>query len=398
MTHIQFNCPHCNRSIAVAEGMAGKRGKCPGCSQVIVVPDDPVLEQSGFAIATPVSNLVAIASAGIAAFCLLLLLAVGSMYLLGGKNAVADGTPAVSSQPTESTEERPAETPAKAPAEKPTPSPGGVAQPQAASESSPELQPDLALGEEPIAEPEPSPPEPPVTSTAPVSATPPTVGDSQQAGNVKVTFVSCRVDFVDVKDISGESQSSNAQLVAKFKIENTSKNKRVIFRGWPERGLLNETVRARDEHDNLYKTVSFGFSAKLVGDDSGDTINPGETVRSIVVVEPPIDAANEITLTLDARQVDATGKLTWRIAREQWSAPKKSNTQDLIDAAAIREGTDILKELFARDDSLEFQDAILRLAESYKSKIDSDGAPLATKWLRLETEGKSASQLIAKFK
>jgi len=35
---IEFVCPHCNKSLRVKSEVAGKKGKCPGCSQMIQVP------------------------------------------------------------------------------------------------------------------------------------------------------------------------------------------------------------------------------------------------------------------------------------------------------------------------------------------------------------------------
>lgn len=41
---IQFNCPFCGKTIAVGDEGAGKKGKCPGCSLRIRVPETTVLE------------------------------------------------------------------------------------------------------------------------------------------------------------------------------------------------------------------------------------------------------------------------------------------------------------------------------------------------------------------
>jgi hypothetical protein len=37
---IRFNCPHCAKAISVKPELAGRRGKCPGCAQIIDIPDD----------------------------------------------------------------------------------------------------------------------------------------------------------------------------------------------------------------------------------------------------------------------------------------------------------------------------------------------------------------------
>ena len=45
---IRFPCPHCRRSISAPDHVAGKRAKCPGCSEAIEIPT-PVVE-AGFEV------------------------------------------------------------------------------------------------------------------------------------------------------------------------------------------------------------------------------------------------------------------------------------------------------------------------------------------------------------
>lgn len=35
---IEFHCPHCDRSLKTADDKAGRKAKCPGCSQIVTVP------------------------------------------------------------------------------------------------------------------------------------------------------------------------------------------------------------------------------------------------------------------------------------------------------------------------------------------------------------------------
>src|SRR5215813_13689129 len=36
---IKFTCPHCKRAMIVNEGLAGKKGKCKACQQILTVPN-----------------------------------------------------------------------------------------------------------------------------------------------------------------------------------------------------------------------------------------------------------------------------------------------------------------------------------------------------------------------
>lgn len=43
---IEFNCPHCDKSLSTSEDRAGRKAKCPGCGEVVTVPglDQPAAE------------------------------------------------------------------------------------------------------------------------------------------------------------------------------------------------------------------------------------------------------------------------------------------------------------------------------------------------------------------
>jgi hypothetical protein len=38
---IHFKCPHCQKDIATADEHAGKKARCPGCKEIVVVPSRP---------------------------------------------------------------------------------------------------------------------------------------------------------------------------------------------------------------------------------------------------------------------------------------------------------------------------------------------------------------------
>lgn len=37
---IEFNCPHCDKSLSTSEDRAGRKAKCPGCGEVVTVPGE----------------------------------------------------------------------------------------------------------------------------------------------------------------------------------------------------------------------------------------------------------------------------------------------------------------------------------------------------------------------
>src|SRR4051812_23853010 len=37
--HIRFPCGHCGKTLRIGAALAGRRGKCPGCGNLIIVPE-----------------------------------------------------------------------------------------------------------------------------------------------------------------------------------------------------------------------------------------------------------------------------------------------------------------------------------------------------------------------
>ncbi|MDM4016819.1 TIGR00266 family protein [Roseiconus lacunae] len=50
---IQFACPSCNKHYKVADEMAGKKGKCKECGQIMMIPELPTASQSSIEAAPP---------------------------------------------------------------------------------------------------------------------------------------------------------------------------------------------------------------------------------------------------------------------------------------------------------------------------------------------------------
>ena len=50
---IHFTCPQCKRSIKVADGLAGRRGRCPGCKGTLTVPAQVATIAASKVAATP---------------------------------------------------------------------------------------------------------------------------------------------------------------------------------------------------------------------------------------------------------------------------------------------------------------------------------------------------------
>ena len=50
---ISFECPHCGRPTRVADDLAGRRIRCPGCKEPVSVPNEEIIDVEDVQIAPP---------------------------------------------------------------------------------------------------------------------------------------------------------------------------------------------------------------------------------------------------------------------------------------------------------------------------------------------------------
>jgi hypothetical protein len=330
-------CPHCQKTINVRPEHSGKRAKCPGCQQVFTVPHfgevslpvpvpaqpvaspppqhftqgyhqpqypppqpvlvmaahppEPRLQSGGWflrSFASTTGILLAIAC----------FLTVGVMTCCGGfvyfsMNGV---TAAVEEMEKREREARPVEI--------------------ASTPAAPIVAPSGSDSPPPVAPPESATSSPPVKEVDRVDYP---AGLSKEGIEVVPVSVSVGPVSLDNKIGDGTFDSDKSYFVLKLKVRNTSKTKRVRFSGWPGSNSFLSNLTLKDEHDNRYRGMDFGFAVDVAGDDSGETIEPEAEANAVVVCEAPIAAANELLIDLEGSAVglDKT-TFKWRIKRSNW--------------------------------------------------------------------------------
>lgn len=139
-------------------------------------------------------------------------------------------------------------------------------------------------------------------------------------GTIQARILSVKIATVPIKGLGQVDESEEHYLVLKISLRNTSTTKRIKFHGWPGPASSNRSVTAKDEHDNDYGVVDFGFSNRPIGDATGETIEPSGEVAAIVAFEQPIDSATSLRITLNG---DALGLeesvLKWKLDRSDWT-------------------------------------------------------------------------------
>ncbi len=137
-------------------------------------------------------------------------------------------------------------------------------------------------------------------------------------GDIEVRITSARVDYVALTDIGSDRGSSKDKLLSiALAIKNTSATKKIEYEGWSgtDDFLPRNAAVLRDNFGNAYKRVGFGFTTRVVGQISNESIYPGKAVSDVLVFEPPIGALDYLHLELPAGAFDGTGRLRLEIPK-----------------------------------------------------------------------------------
>src|SRR5262245_5528419 len=142
-------------------------------------------------------------------------------------------------------------------------------------------------------------------------------------GPTNITVKGVRVEYVGFMDGFGQRQADNTEkrLLVCLRVGNPSKTHKVDYLPWTVDGT---GVSASDEHGNSYSTITYGQGAEVLwGDSKGEkgfwglnssrSIQPGNAIFDVIVLQCPVKAAKTITLTLPLRNVGGLGTKTLTI-------------------------------------------------------------------------------------
>jgi hypothetical protein len=136
-------------------------------------------------------------------------------------------------------------------------------------------------------------------------------------GDVEVRVISAQVAPVPLREEFGGDRetSKEPQLMLTVQIKNTSDSKKIDYRSWAGRDVSFERDYAtiHDNFDNNYKRITFGFSSRVVGQTTVESIYPGRSLNDVLVFEPPISKAEYLNLELPAENFSGKGMLRLRV-------------------------------------------------------------------------------------
>lgn len=135
-------------------------------------------------------------------------------------------------------------------------------------------------------------------------------------GDIQVQIKAVRVGKVPLKERFSDdaTQSKDELLAVEIEVTNLSTTKKVDYRTWggDSTSILNHTV-LKDNHDNRYRVIDFGFGSSVVGAIESEALYPGKTVQDVLVFEKPVADLDYLNLELPASQFRGEGMLRIRI-------------------------------------------------------------------------------------
>lgn len=112
------------------------------------------------------------------------------------------------------------------------------------------------------------------------------------------------------------SESADPLLAIEVEIRNTSRTSKVQYRTFmgPDISFTRDYATLRDNFDNIYKRIDFGFASRPARSTESESIYPGKAITDVLVFEPPVYTVEYLNLELPAQNFGGTGMLRIRIA------------------------------------------------------------------------------------
>lgn len=135
--------------------------------------------------------------------------------------------------------------------------------------------------------------------------------EAVQLENIQVKVISTQIGNVPIKTIGGRSESEDNALMIELEIKNVSETSKANYNSWL--GGIAKRAGVKDNFDNVYRPIDYGFGNTVAGSVKSDSIYPGKSITDILVFEEPIAKAEYLNLELDGGQVGVKGRFKIRI-------------------------------------------------------------------------------------
>lgn len=136
-------------------------------------------------------------------------------------------------------------------------------------------------------------------------------------GDVELRVVGVRVGRVGVRDtFDGKiGQSADDLLAIEIEIRNHSGARKVEYRTWGKAvSYADATATLSDGFGNTYAARSPGSSlATVVGAIASASVYPGDSIRDVLIFDPPVGAAEYLNLDLPGVSVGQEGSVRFMI-------------------------------------------------------------------------------------
>jgi hypothetical protein len=137
-------------------------------------------------------------------------------------------------------------------------------------------------------------------------------------GDLQVQITQVNIGQVPLKTITDNSRSKDNLLMIKLELLNTNPTKKVEYHSWSGKDISfdRDYATLRDNFDNSYKRISFGFASYPVGAvERSESIYPNKSVTDVLVFELPLDTMEHLRLELPAKNFGGTGMLRLQIPK-----------------------------------------------------------------------------------
>lgn len=155
---------------------------------------------------------------------------------------------------------------------------------------------------------------------------------SANIDGVVVSIEGASVGKATLRNLGKIAESEEDLTTISVKIENKTDGKKIEYYGWAKPTALSDAGVGllTDNIKNRYLRTDFGFSTKVGGQITHESVYPGKSITDYLVFEAPVAQARFFVLELPCKNFGSTGVIKFQLDRAAFADYRKNKFSPLF--------------------------------------------------------------------
>ena len=119
-----------------------------------------------------------------------------------------------------------------------------------------------------------------------------------QQGDLRLKIKSVEVKRPKVQGTFDVKLANNNALVVEIELTNLSSGRKLNYKTWRDDSYTSGVAKLKDNFDNIYKRVGYGYTVTPIGGVVSESIYPSKTLNDVLIFEEPVKTIKWLHLEL----------------------------------------------------------------------------------------------------